>query len=70
MYADDMVLFAPATAALQELLRECHRFGITHDMVFNPRKSAVMIFKNKYAIVLNSLPFVLNNENIPVVEEY
>ena len=70
MYADDMVLLAPATSALQQLLRECHRFGIAHDMVFNPKKSAVMIFKNKDAIVLNAPPFVLNDENIPVVEEY
>ncbi|CAL4222603.1 unnamed protein product, partial [Meganyctiphanes norvegica] len=70
MYADDMVLIAPATAALQLLLKECHKFGITHDMLFNPNKSAVMIFKNKNAIELNTPPFVLNNENIPVVEEY
>ena len=28
-----------------------------------------MIFKNKNAIVLNSPPFVLNYENIPVVDE-
>ena len=39
-------------------------------MLFNPNKSAVMIFKNKNAIELNTPPFVLNNENIPVVEEY
>ena len=67
MYADDMVLIAPATAALQLMLKECHKFGITHDMLFNPKKSAVMIFKNKNAIELNTQPFVLNNVNIPVV---
>ena len=27
-------------------------------------------FKNKNAIVLNTLPFILNNENVPVVDEY
>ena len=70
MYADDMVLLAPATSALQQLLRECNKFGIAHDMIFNPKKSAVMIFKNKNATVLNNPPFVLNNENIPVVDEY
>ena len=59
MYADDMVLLAPATSALQQLLRECNKFGIAHDMIFNPKKSAVMIFKNKNATVLNNLPFVL-----------
>ena len=58
MYADDMVLLAPATSALQQLLRECHRFGIEHDMVFNPKKSAVMIFKNKNSIALNAPSFV------------
>ena len=38
MYADDMVLLAPATSALQQLLRVCHNFGIEHDMLFNPKK--------------------------------
>ena len=70
MYADDMVLIAPATAALQMLLRECQKFGLVHDMVFNPKKSAVMIFKNKNERVINTPPFVLNNECIPVVEDY
>ena len=37
MYADDMVLLAPATSALQQL-RECHNFGNAHDMLFNPKK--------------------------------
>ena len=36
MYADDMVLLAQATSALQQLLRECHNFGNAHDMLFNP----------------------------------
>ena len=70
MYADDMVLIAPATAALQMLLRECQNFGLVHDMVFNPKKSAVMIFKNKNERVINTPPFVLNNECISVVEDY
>ena len=70
MYADDMVLLAPSTAALQMLLRECQKFGLGHDMVFNPKKSAVMIFKNKNDRDINAPPFVLNNEYIPVVEDY
>ena len=70
MYADDMVLIAPSTAALQILIKECHKFGIKHDMIFNPRKSAVMIFKNKNDRELNTPPFILNNEAIPVVEDY
>ena len=70
MYADDMVLIAPSTAALQILIKKCHKFGIEHDMIFNPKKSAVMIFKNKNDRDLNPPPFVLNNEAIPVVDDY
>ena len=44
MYADDMVLLAPATSALQQLLRECHNFGIEHDMLFNPKKKCCYDF--------------------------
>ena len=44
MYADDMVLIAPSTAVLQMLLREFHKFGLTHDMIYNPKKCAVMFF--------------------------
>ena len=44
MYADDLVLISPSTAGLQKLLDICQRFGIEHDMIFNPKKIAVMFF--------------------------
>ena len=56
MYADDMVLLAPATSALQQLLRECHNFENAHDMLFNPKQKCFYVFKKKNAIVLNSPP--------------
>ena len=70
MYADDLVLISPSTAGLQKLLDICQRFGLDHDIIFNPKKSAVMLFKPKDAIQLNSPNFTLNSESISIVKEY
>ena len=45
MYADDLVLISPSSAGLCQLLRECEKFGISHDVIYNAKKSAVMIFR-------------------------
>ena len=45
MYADDLVLISPSSAGLCQLLRECEKFGINHDVKYNAKKSAVMIFR-------------------------
>ena len=45
MYADDVVLLAPSVSGLQKLIRACENYGLQHDIKFNPKKSAVMLFK-------------------------
>ena len=70
MYADDLVLISPSTAGLQKLLDVCQRFGLDHDIIFNPKKSAIMLFKPKNAIQLNSPNFILNSDTISTVKEY
>ena len=70
MYADDLVLISPSTAGLQELLDICQKFGIEHDMIFNPKKSAVMFFKPSDAINLSYPDFTLNSGSISIVDEY
>ena len=46
MYADDLVLISPSSAGLCQLLRECEKFGMSHDVKYNAKKSAVMIFRS------------------------
>ena len=34
MYADDLVLISPSSAALSQLLHECEKFGTRHDLKY------------------------------------
>lgn len=47
MYADDLVVFAPTPIGLNLLLGVCGEFGANHDVKYNSKKSAVMIFRSK-----------------------
>ncbi len=42
MYADDLVVFSPSSAGLQQLLTLCSDYGLEHDILYNPDKSVVM----------------------------
>ena len=46
MYTDDLFLISPSSAGLCQLLRECETFGMSHDVKYNAKKSAVMIFRS------------------------
>ena len=67
MYADDLVLFAPSSAGLSKLLRICEKVGVTHNILYNSKKSAVMIIRS--ALLRDSvLPsFTLCNNILKVV---
>ncbi|KAJ2937575.1 hypothetical protein O0L34_g12973 [Tuta absoluta] len=45
-YADDMLLLAPSTAAMRQLLSICEKYATAHNMLYNASKSAYMIFKS------------------------
>ena len=47
MYADDLVLLSPSATGLRELLCACEEFSISHDVVYNSKKSSVLICRNK-----------------------
>ena len=47
MYADDLILISPSSAGLCQLLYECEKFGISHDVKYNAKKCAIMIFRSK-----------------------
>jgi len=67
MYADDLVLIAPSTAGLQKLLNLCEKYGVDHDVKYNAKKSAVMVFRSRllHNVVLPS--FKLNGVNLNTV---
>ena len=46
MYADDLVLISPSSAGLSQLLHECEKFGTRHDLKYNAKTSAVMIYRS------------------------
>ncbi len=43
MYADDLVIFCPYSAGLQQLLRICSQYGSDFDIKYNAKKSNIMV---------------------------
>ena len=48
MYADDLVIFSPSSVGLRALVAVCERYGISHEIRFNHKKSAIMICRGHY----------------------
>ena len=46
IYAEDLVLISPSSAGLSQLLHECEKFGTRHDLKYNAKKNAVMIYRS------------------------
>lgn len=61
MYADDLVVFSPSTAGLQQLLNICSVYGVEHDIKYNAAKSTVMICRTKEDKCMNYPDFCLSN---------
>ena len=45
MHADDTVIMSPSVACLYKLLPICESFGLSHDVLFNNKKSTIMSFR-------------------------
>ena len=45
MYAYDLVIMSPSVAGLYKLLHFCESFGLSHDVLFNNKKSTIMSFR-------------------------
>ena len=70
MFADDIVLISPSTHGLKVLLEECQKYGFECDIIFNPKKSAVMYIKPNHMKNITMPKFSINNEIIEVVKDY
>ena len=68
-YADDLVLLCPSHRGLQELLETCEKFASEHDIIFNTKKSVVMIRRSNLLKTAVVQPFKLCNEVLNEVTE-
>ena len=60
-YADDMCLLAPSALGLQLLINVCEKYGLSHDILYNPIKSKCMVISpNNYRL---SIPSVKLNDS-------
>ena len=63
MYVDDIVLLSPSATGLSMLLHVCGKYGLEHDIRFNSKKSAVLIFRNSFVKAFSYPSFVMNGES-------
>ena len=47
MYADDLVIFSPSSIGLRALVTVCEEYAVSHDMLFNHKKSVILICRSK-----------------------
>lgn len=47
MYADDLAIFNPCTAWLQQLLSLCTQYGMEYDITYNAKKSNILIVRSR-----------------------
>ena len=67
MYADDIVLLCPSAIGLCYLLDECEKYGLTHDIKYNSKKSAIVVFRNSFVKNTDFPSFQMNGESIKEV---
>ena len=68
MYADDLVIFSPSSVGLRALIAVCEQYGISHDIRFNHKKSAIMICRGQYMKNVYPPLYTLNGEVIKEVD--
>ena len=64
MYADDLVVFCPSSTGLQTFLTICCKYGLSHDIKYNSKKSMVMIMKNRSCKNVQFPRFMLDNDTL------
>ena len=68
MYADDLVIFSPSSVGLRALISVCEKYGISHEIRFNYKKSAIMICRGQFMKNLCPPLYTLNGEIIKEVD--
>ncbi len=68
IYADDLVIMSPYSAGLQQLLKVCSSYGDQYDIMFNPKKSVILIAKAKEDQKQKFPSFLLSDRSLDVVK--
>ena len=68
-HADDMCLLSPSPIGFQQLINVCTKYGIEHDIIFNPIKTKCVAFlPNRYKLVVPTVSLdgddLVNTDNI------
>ena len=69
MYADDLVVLSPYSGGLQQLLKVCSNYGKDHDIIYNAKKSSVMIVRSHEDKKLAFPVFHLSDSPLSVCQE-
>ena len=69
LFADDAVIFAPSAKGLQQLLDICSDFALTHNVVFNVKKSQCLIVSSKNNVIRRP-NFQLCGTGLPYTDSY
>ena len=69
MYADDLVIFRPYSAGLQQLLRICRLYGADFYIKYNAQKSKIMIIRSREDRQSNFPDFYLSGTALAVCRE-
>ena len=68
MYVDDLVIFSPSSVGLRALISVCEKYGISHEIRFNYKKSAIMICRGQYMKNVYPPLYTRNGEIIKEVD--
>ena len=69
-YADDLALICPSIKGMNRLLRQCETYGIEHDIIYNTKKSVVMVFRSKKLSNVELPRFTLNGNVLKEVSSF
>ena len=69
-YADDIVVFAPTSTGLRELLENMEGLVSDLELAINVAKTKVVVFRPKGSIYENELNFEYNGESIEMADQY
>ena len=68
MYADDLVIFSSSSVGLRARIYVCEKYGISHEIRFNYKKSAIVICRGQYMKNVYPPLYTINGEMIKEVD--
>ena len=70
LYADDLCLLCPSAKSLQKLLDICSEFSLSHDILYNCKKTVCLVVAPNWCKTFSPPPVKLCKENLVYVQKY